>query len=141
MNLKLNILLLSERVKWNNWPTWLKGLFLFWPSLGPAYLFITRTPVPTETTDEATVLLTNLEYQNYFIAVFIGLWSINLVILGITWTLGTLVSEGYRDYLRNSSGKASTEDKSTGPPVMKEKRPMLMKKSLSHRANRSDPSK
>jgi len=100
MKLKLGLLHLSRNIKWENWPTWLKGVFLFWPSLGPAYLFIVKTPFPTEGTADLSTLMTNIEYQNYFISVFIGMWSINLVILGLTWILGSLISESYRSYLR-----------------------------------------
>ncbi len=140
MSLKLKILLLSEKVKWKNWPTWLKGLFLFWPSLGPAYLFITRTPVPTEVSNEANLLLTNLEYQNYFIAVFIGFWSINLVILGLTWTIGTLISDGYRHLLRSRS--RSTEPKKDGSlKTMNKRRPTHLKKAISVEPAGSDPTK
>ncbi len=99
MKLKLGLLHLSERIRWKNWPTWLKGIFLFWPSLGPAYLFITRTPIPTDGTGEIETILANLEYQNYFIVVFLGLWSINLVVLGIVWIIGGLISHTYRDHL------------------------------------------
>jgi len=99
MKVKLGILHLSKNLEWSSWPTWLKGLFLLWPSLGPAYLFITRTPRPTDGTGEITTILSNIEYQNYFISVFLGLWAINLVVLGITWVMGSLISEGYREHI------------------------------------------
>jgi len=107
MNLKLAVLSLSERLKWKNWPTWLKGFFLLWPSLGPAYLFITRTPAPTGDEAELTTIMTNVEYQNYFIVVFIGFWSINLIMLGLIWIIGGLISDCYRSYSEKSIEEAS----------------------------------
>ncbi len=135
MNLKLEILLLSEKLKWKNWPIWLKGIFLAWPSIGPLYLFIFRTPIPSGSA-EVTTLLTNLEYQNYLIAVFIGFWSINMVILGLTWAVGGIVSETYRSYLKSNmtSKKISKElglnegSKGRNLRVLKKKYPMLIKK-------------
>ncbi len=103
MNLKLTVLNLSESLKWKNWPTWLKGFFLLWPSLGPAYLFITRTPAPISGDADLSAIMTNVEYQNYFIVVFIGFWSINLILLGLTWVVGSVVSDTYRSYLKEKS--------------------------------------
>ncbi len=132
MNLRLGILLLSERVKWKNWPLWLKGIFLSWPSIGPLYMFLFRTPSPSGSA-EVTTLLTNLEYQNYMIAVFIGFWSINMVVLGLTWTVAGVVSETYSSYLRDkaSSGKKHKTQNSRNVeelPVLKKRYPILVKK-------------
>ncbi|MFP3871342.1 MAG: hypothetical protein ACOC55_04590 [Candidatus Natronoplasma sp.] len=111
MDLKSDILSLEERMRWNNWPIWLKGLFILWPSIGPVYLFLFKTPAPTGDTTELNTLLTNIEYQNYFIVVFIGFWSINLMILGITWFIGPLIADGYRYHLeRSSKSKPRTKD-------------------------------
>jgi len=101
--MKFEVLNLSEKLKWKNWPTWLKGFFLLWPSLGPAYLFITSTPTPTGGEAEVSTIMTNIEYQNFFIVVFIGFWSINLILLGLTWAIGGLVSDTYRSYLTERS--------------------------------------
>ncbi len=109
MSLKLEILLLSEKLKWKNWPTWLKGLFLFWPSLGPAYLFITGHPSPIGAEAELNAIMNNIEYQNYLITVFIGFWSINLILLGLTWTIGDLTSHTYRSYMREKAKKDISE--------------------------------
>ncbi|MFW5946159.1 MAG: hypothetical protein ACOCTN_04735 [Candidatus Natronoplasma sp.] len=132
MKLKLAVLSLSERLKWKNWPTWFKGFFLLWPSLGPVYLFLTRTPAPTGGEAELNTIMTNLEYQNYFIVVFIGFWSINLVLLGMTWIIGSLISDGYRSYLKEkSSVKMNTSSKVQYPKQVKKQSrryPVLVKK-------------
>ncbi len=133
MGLKLTVLKLSESMKWSNWPTWLKGFFLLWPSLGPAYLFITSTPVPTSGEAELSTIMTNVEYQNYFIVVFIGFWSINLILLGMTWVIGSVVSDTYRSYLREKS-KVRVKRISEEPNVPSDtekivkKYPLLVKK-------------
>lgn len=164
MSLKIAILSLSENLKWKNWPTWIKGLFIFWPSLGPAYLFLTRTPFPTGGANEVDILV-NIEYQNYLIAVFIGLWSINLLILGLTWTIGSLISDGYRYYLRSKSrdvksslskkekgarslrmmkkGSTSAKNKNSKKSTetvkkIKKRYPVLKKKSASSNSSKSD---
>ncbi|MBS3781189.1 MAG: hypothetical protein KGY66_00905 [Candidatus Thermoplasmatota archaeon] len=133
MNLKLALLLLSEKLKWKNWPTWLKGIFLLWPSLGPAYLFLTRTPSPTGGEAELSTIMTNLEYQNYFIVVFIGFWSINLILLGLTWTIGSLSSDTYRNYLREKAkvrkyNSIKEKNASIRPKRVVKKYPVLVKK-------------
>lgn len=144
MEAKLTILKLSENLKWSNWPTWLKGIFLLWPSLGPAYLFLTRTPTPTGSED-LTTIMTNIEYQNYFIVVFLGFWSINLIILGITWLIGGLTSDMYRDHLREKSKKDHVSLVSKNYPIMEKKRtknkskkkyPVLRKKRSSKRSDK-----
>jgi len=129
MNLKSGILSLSEKLKWSNWPIWLKGFFLLWPSLGPAYLFLTKTPTPTEGEAELHTIMTNLEYQNYFIVVFIGFWSINLILLGLTWVIGSLISDGYRSYLRERSNmKTNTLSREKKVPIKVKKYTVLVKK-------------
>jgi len=133
MKSKSTVYNLSEKLKWNNWPIWLKGFFLLWPSLGPAYLFITRTPSPTGGEAELNTIMTNLEYQNYFIVVFIGFWSINLILLGLTWAIGGLVSETYRSYLtERSKVSVKTTPKQQKAPVetktLVRKYPVLVKK-------------
>lgn len=132
MNLKLTILNLSEKLKWKNWPTWLKGFFLLWPSLGPAYLFIARTPVLVSGDAELGTIMSNIEYLNYFIAVFIGFWSLNLILLGLTWTIGSLTSDMYRSYLRERSRTKVVETDQDFTVDVKElvkKYPVLVKKS------------
>ena len=149
MEAKLTILKLSENLKWSNWPTWLKGIFLLWPSLGPAYLFLTRTPTPTGSED-LTTIMTNIEYQNYFIVVFLGFWSINLIILGITWTIGGLTSDMYRNHLREkakevtikedrvtvNSKKLRVMEKKGTKNKSKKKYPVLRKKRSSKRSDK-----
>ncbi len=137
---------LSEKLKWKNWPTWLKGFFLLWPSLGPAYLFITRTPSPTGGEAELNTIMTNLEYQNYFIVVFIGFWSINLILLGLTWAIGGLVSETYRSFRIDTRSKVAVR---TPPGEQKEpvrtktlvrKYPVLVKKGTKNGTSRETKS-
>lgn len=129
MNMKLTILRLSESIKWNNWPTLLKGFFLLWPTLGPVYLFLFRTPSPVGGEGGTTALMTNIEYQNYFIVVFLGFWSINILLLGLTWVIGSLTSKTYRSYLKEKSRVKSSQRKKTSTvgKVVKEY-PMLVKK-------------
>ncbi len=114
MKVKLGLLHLSEDIKWEKWPTWLKGLYLFWPSLGPAFLFLTRTPLPTDGTGELSTILANIEYQNYFISIFLGLWAINLVILGLTWLVGGVISEAYRYHISSRTMIPVTKKKVKG---------------------------
>ncbi len=127
------LLLLPKKLKWKNWPLWLKGLFLFWPSLGPAYLFLTNTPNPLVNPAELNEILTNIEYQNYFLAYFIGLWSVNLVILGLAWIIGPVVSSTYRSYLKYKNPKKVPRKHSPKKRMLKVKKkvrryPILVKK-------------
>jgi len=124
MKWRKEILSLSEKMKWRNWPTWLKGLFISWPSLGPAYLFLTRPPFPTGGNNEIDAIMTNIEYQNYIIAVFIGLWSINLLALGITWFLVSIVSKSYRFHLN----KTESGDEKDSIPTEERLKKTLKKK-------------
>jgi len=134
MKSKSTVYNLSEKLKWKNWPTWLKGFFLLWPSLGPAYLFITKTPSPTGGEAELNTIMTNIEYQNYFIVVFIGFWSINLILLGLTWAIGGLVLETYRSSRTDTRSKVAvrTPPKEQEEPVrtktLVKKYPVLVKK-------------
>jgi len=129
MKLKSGIFSLSERLKWKNWPTWLKGFFLLWPSLGPAYLFITRTPGPSSGDAELSTIMTNIEYQNYFIVVFIGFWSINLILLGMTWIIGGLVSDGYRSLITDRSNAKKTTNIAPKTPTGDREVPGKIKRS------------
>ncbi|MFP4051462.1 MAG: hypothetical protein ACLFVB_06955 [Thermoplasmata archaeon] len=72
-----------EMIKWENWPLWLKGFFILWPSIGPAFYFIQGTP--EQSGDELVNIWYKLEYQTELIYYFIGLWTINLVVLGGIW--------------------------------------------------------
>lgn len=76
-------------IKWENWPLWLKGFFIFWPSIGPAFYFILGSP-------EGGVenIWDNIDYQTDLIFYFIGLWAINLALLGAIWIFASmLISE------------------------------------------------
>jgi len=110
---------LYEKGEWRNWPLWLKGIFVLWPSLSTAYLFLIEIPAIEGSSDMITILQ-NIEYQNYFISYFVGFWAINLVLLGVGWILISLVS-GSR---KGKSGKKVKETKrsKSKPKVMLKKR-------------------
>ncbi|MGM0510362.1 MAG: hypothetical protein ACQESD_04460 [Thermoplasmatota archaeon] len=117
---KRSDLSLSEKGEWRNWPLWLKGIFVLWPSLSTAYLFLMDTPGIEGSGDILTVLQ-NIEYQNYFISYFVGFWAINLVLLGVGWILVSVVSEVGRD-------KKISKSKREKVGKDKKKKPILLKK-------------
>ncbi len=79
-----------DMIKWENWPLWLKGFFIFWPSIGPAFYFIQGAP--EEGTEELLNIWNKIEYQTELIYYFIGLWAINLVILGAIWIIAGMAN-------------------------------------------------
>lgn len=103
---KSSKLSLATKAEWRNWPLWLKGLYIFWPSLGPAYLFLKDIPM-IDQTREISPVLANIEYHSYLLAYFVGLWAVNLVILGIAWMIIYILSP----FLSSKKKSAKTKKK------------------------------
>ncbi len=121
---------LSKKGEWGNWPLWLKGIFVLWPSLSTAYLFLTDIP-GIEGSGDMSVILRNVEYQNYFISYFVGFWAINLVLLGIGWIIVSMISGisgSGRKKSKKKVRKKRASDKKTSKTKDNKKSPKVLSK-------------
>lgn len=127
----------KNKVKFENWPQWLKGLVLFFPTILPSYLFLRLIWVlstmegngsgTTSNGEESFILPEVVDVFTSWMCMttlFIGMVSLVLTAIGFVWMFTPFLSMSYRKYLIYTQGKELVKKKKKN---LKKNKPVLKK--------------
>lgn len=115
----------NENITWDNWPSWLKGIFVLWPSFYPM-LFFFKT-IYYINVDESFASLDSLVNMIFFA---LGLWMINFVILGSVWILLNIIAFYGKKKSRGSKRTTDIDETENGSRPKKERTVIEKKKKI-----------